>query len=201
VQNGRLLITKGQQMNPELFLSGEKKEINIPRLIAVNGDICSGSSTLAENLALRLGFNKLEAGELFRKITKRFAIIDTHRLSQAINSRIQEAIIGKSRLVIEGRLVGLQTSGYADVLKILCTANYDTRAKRYMDREGLLNIETARAMLSEREKTDNLLMQEVWNLSTDEIFRPELYDVVVDTSLYTAQELTENICKNIALGL
>ena len=160
-----------------------------PRLVVVNGDVCSGSSTIARTLSNQLGYELFDVGQEFRKEIREAPERDVHELSVALNGLVVELITTGKDTIIEGRLVGLQARGFSDILKLLCVAPDDTVIKRYMARENLDSVEEAQYALQERFARDEHMLSGIWGVDRSDIFSPILYDKLLDTSLGKPEEL------------
>lgn len=164
-----------------------------PRIIVVNGDVCSGSSTLAGRIAHKLNYELIDVGQKFRHEMSRFPGKEANEVSVALNGLITHHIASDREKVIEGRLVGIQAQSFSDILKLLCSATSDVRAERYMKREGLTSLEDARLYMRNRYEIDQRLLHETWDLSIGQIFNPNLYDEIIDTSHQSPSEIIRSL--------
>ncbi len=164
-----------------------------PRIIVVNGDVCSGSSTLAGQIADELDYELIDVGQMFRQEMLRSSHEDANEISIALNGLIMQHIAADREKVIEGRLVGVQAKNFSGVLKLLCLATSEVRVERYMNREGLSSLEDASLAMRNRHEIDRRLLHETWDLSLDQIFNPILYDEIIDTSHQSPCEIIRSL--------
>ena len=157
--------------------------------IVVNGDVCTGSSTLAREIALKESLTYWDVGLLIRRSTRMFGCKpdEWESLVAVMGGKIWEKTvqhIQKPRHVVEGRLVGLQAMNMPRVLKILCIADEEVVLERFVRKalernEQLPNPELSLAV---RREKDERTLQSGWRQSRETLFKPELFDFVVDTS-------------------
>jgi len=144
---------------------------------------------MARALSTRSGYELFDVGQEFRKGVREIPSRDVNELSLALNGLVVQRIATSERMIIEGRLVGLQALGFSDVFKLLCTAPEDVVADRYMARERLGSLVESRDALLERLRRDERILSDTWGVCRRDIFNPELYDKLLDTSLGQPDEL------------
>lgn len=167
-----------------------------PRVIVVNGDVCSGSSTFARTLSNRLGYELFDVGQEFRQGLREAPERDAHELSVTLNGLVEQRIASGKNITIEGRLVGLQARGFTDVLKLLCVAPDEVVAERYMSREGLPCIGETRRVLQDRFERDERMLSDAWGVGRADVLNPTLYDKVIETSVSHPEELVLTLMKD-----
>lgn len=168
---------------------------SIPRVVVVNGDVCSGSSTLARTLSSNTGYELIDVGQDFRKELLRAPSQNVHELSLALNALVSQRIRTNERTIIEGRLVGIQSLGLPGVLRLLCVAPQEVVTQRFMTREGLSSVVQSQLALKARYVQDEHVLMGAWGVSRDDIFDPTLYDRVLDTSLAQPEEIVTSLTK------
>jgi len=176
-----------QRYNPE------EERTPKTRLIVVNGDVCTGSSTLARTISVRLGISVVDAGTIYRNEVEKNPDLPSAELSARINFMIEEMMRSGQGSVIEGRLVGIQAQAYEDVLRILTIADLEVLVRRYSLREGIPNLSDAFEALSSRWEQDDRILRDAWDISRREAFDRDLYDLVIDTSYTTPEEICEDL--------
>lgn len=157
--------------------------------IVINGDVCTGSSTLARELASMASMTYWDVGLFIRRSTRLFGCKpdEWESLVSVMGDEIWKKTvrhIQKPRHVVEGRLVGLQARDMPKVLKILCKADEEVVLERFVRRaldrnEKLPNPELS---LAARREKDERTLQSGWGQSRETLLRPELFDFVIDTS-------------------
>lgn len=82
-------------------------------IIAINGDIASGKTTLAKRLAKDLGYEVVYAGGIFRKIAEKWnlTLSELHQIAStddSIDAEVDEAVmqaLKRDNIIIDSRLV------------------------------------------------------------------------------------------------
>jgi cytidylate kinase len=167
-----------------------------PRIIVVNGDVCSGSSSIARALSSRLRYELFDVGQEFRKEMRKNCGRNMNELSVALNGLVTQLIATGRHTIIEGRLVGLQARGLSDVFKLLCIAPENIVAQRYMARECISSIEESQRALQERLAHDERLLSKTWAIRRADAFNPNLYDKILDTSMAPPEELVLELVRD-----
>lgn len=168
-----------------------------PTSIVINGDICTGSSSLAAALAKTMGMKVFDVGQLIRRATRMLRYGDQWEglvgdWAKGIwNKTIKR--INTPGYVVEGRLVGLQAKDNVAVLKILCVANEGVVFDRYVDRRGMPADHDVAKAVHERRERDTRILALGWGKSRVDLLKPEFYDIVVDTSQTETQNIVEEI--------
>lgn len=171
--------------------------VSHPTSIVINGDICTGSSTLAATLAKAMHMKVFDVGQLIRRATRMLRYGDQWEglvddwATGIWNKTVKK--INTPGYIIEGRLVGLQAKDNTSVLKILCVANEGVILERYINRRGLPRDDDVAKAVSERRERDARILALGWGRSRVDLLSPELYDIVVDTSQTDTQDIVEEI--------
>jgi len=92
-------------------------------VVAISGQAASGKTTVAKELANRLGYRFVSIGELFRKVAieRGVSLIELHKIAErdfSIDRAVDEAAINEARkgnAVIEGHLAAWILRDVADV--------------------------------------------------------------------------------------
>ncbi|MBI2022396.1 cytidylate kinase family protein [Candidatus Daviesbacteria bacterium] len=154
------------------------------RSIAISGDIGTGKTTLAKKLAEKLGWNHVNAGDYFRKWHEEnnVPLNETEKIPEEkdkeLDYEFQNQMRTEENTVFESRLAGWLAKDMADVLKVLCVADFKTAAKRASERDQVsLEEGTENARIRSRalkEKFKKLY-------KVDDYLDPKYFDLVVDT--------------------
>ena len=183
------------------------------RNITISGRIASGTTTLAHNLANKLGWEVLEGGEMFRKFHEEH-LNDKSEL--AVSKRpdkmdleyeemIKNKLKNESHHIIQSHLAGFDAQGIDGVFKILVTCEdpngedkLDIRIDRLVNRKGI-HVDDAKHEVGEREKS-NLEKWRRMYADGDQnwvYFDPKYYDLIVNTYSHNALESLELVLDKI----
>jgi len=160
-------------------------------LIAISGDHGAGKSTVAKELAKRLGLRHLSAGEIFRRMAeekgmglKEFSeYAEKHpEIDLEIDRRLGEV---KGEAVVDGRLAGWMVKG-AD-LRVLFTAPLEVRVRRIAEREGR-DLQEVREETLAREESERKRFKELYGIDIDDL---SIFDLVINTARLEVEEEVE----------
>ncbi|WP_243675661.1 cytidylate kinase family protein [Vulcanisaeta distributa] len=129
-------------------------------IVAISGQAASGKTTVARELANRLNYRFVSAGELFRKIAiqRGISLLELHRIAEtdfSIDKAVDEETIKEARkgnVVIEGHLAAWILRDVADV-RIYLKADIKARSQRLSARDGK-SIEDALREIKAREESN-----------------------------------------------
>lgn len=162
--------------------------------IAISGDISSGKSTLAKNLANALGWKYISAGTFFREWHQKNKIPVQNpeevpeELDRKIDGDFKEQMENCEGVVFESHLAGWLAKDLNKTFKILITADFDERMRRASLRENL-SIKKVTAQSKRRAK---LLADKFKRLyRVDNSFNEEYFDLVLDTTKKSKEEVLE----------
>jgi cytidylate kinase len=167
-------------------------------LITISGVPGSGKTTVARQLAARLGVPHVYAGDLYRQEAKRRGLTleqfngeceRDHSIDRALDAAMAERARAGA-VVLEGRLAGfLAAENGLDALKVWLDASDETRARRVAQREG----SDWRAVLEEnrvRHQSDASRYQAIYGY---DLADHGVYDVVLATDERTPEQLVETL--------
>ncbi|HLI05901.1 MAG TPA: cytidylate kinase family protein [Ktedonobacteraceae bacterium] len=169
------------------------------RAITISGEVATGKSSLADAvIALLPGWKRVNTGQRFRDFSAARGMsiqqvsILPDEVHKAFDNSQRELLKEESNIVVEGRLSGWLAHGLDDVLKVYCYAPLDVRAERYMRRE---HVDQARAVadIEYRDSRDVEKFKRIYGV--DDYRAPEFYDLLVDTSKHTPEELAQQVVK------
>lgn len=163
-----------------------------PTTIAINGDVCSGSSTLANALADRTHFQAVDLGRIIRHASEALGYENQwERLVRTWSEPLWDIATASLRIpghIVEGRLVGLQAQSIPSAVKILCISDEETRIARFADRHHIAGDQAAVEYEKRLKKDDDVLFAG-WGQTRSDLFDPKLYDIIVDTTRHAPEEL------------
>lgn len=168
--------------------------------IAVSGPIGSGKSTLARNLAESLGFQYVSAGEIMRAWHKKHQIPleQSDKVPEIVDrdleNEFERMLKEKSRVVVEAHLAGYHARQKKDVFKILVTADFKVRMERTAAREGV-TIEEAVKLSDKRAEAHRRKFKRLYGI--EDRFDPKYFDLVVDTTKKSPQEVLEDVMDHL----
>ena len=167
-------------------------------LITISGVPGSGKTTVAKQLAARLGLPHVYAGDLYRQEAKRRGLsLDAfnalceqdHSVDRALDASMAERA-KQGDVVLEGRLAGyLANDNGLDALKVWLDASDETRARRVAQREG----SDWQAVLEEnrlRHGSDSSRYKAIYGY---DLADHGVYDLVLATDARTPEELVETL--------
>src|SRR5574338_594149 len=107
--------------------------------IAISGQIASGTSTAAKNVAQALGFQYESAGDFFRKyvLSHNIPLYDKAQIPDDVEREVDGRLLEtakKGEYVIDGHYIGYFTKDDPEVLKVLLLCQDDVRFKRALKR-------------------------------------------------------------------
>ncbi|MBI4035157.1 MAG: cytidylate kinase family protein [Candidatus Chisholmbacteria bacterium] len=173
------------------------------RNITVSGLPGAGSTTLAENLARSLDWNFVSLGEEMRRQAINLGWVDGRKLvhhdataygeefDRKTDLGVREKLSREKDQVIEGWLAGFFAQGVEGVLKILVKCGEEERVRRVARRD---EVEMGKAQEQMRHRVAVNVKKWRQMYGKIDFLRPDLYDVVVNTSRYNEEEA-------VAIGL
>lgn len=179
--------------------------IDIPniRIITVSGRIGAGSTSLAKNLALKLGWKHLEGGEIFwEEVRKKMNIAtkDTDLRPDEedllFEEKQKEILKTGKHIVLESKLAGFCAQDLEDVFKIAVVCEdengvdqLEVRINRLIDREKV-KMEDAKAEVLQREKNDLEKWRRLYANNYEKwiYWDSKYYDLVVNTFTHGKEE-------------
>lgn len=167
--------------------------------ITISGPPGSGKSTLSKIISARLGLELVSMGDIFRKCAQdRCMSLDEFGLIAKCNEKIDRELDmmqrkiahEKDNILIEGRLSGFFVD--AD-LKVWLRAPLEIRAQRIANRE-CKSVARALEETSEREECERERYLNYYNIDVGDL---SVYDIVIDSRKWSAQEISEIVEKAI----
>ena len=136
------------------------------RIVTISGRIASGSTTLANHLAEKLGWRHLEGGEIFWETVRKkmgLAEKDTNlrpdQEDELFDAKLKQILKEEKHIVLETKLAAFNAQSIDGVFKILVlceSAGVDQpqiRIDRLINREGI-SVDEAKEEVLHREQSD-----------------------------------------------
>lgn len=171
--------------------------------ITISGPIGSGKTTACDLLSKRLGVECVVSGKIFRQmaVENGLSLSDFGKLCEAdpkydkmLDGRMVDIARENDNIVLEGRLVAhMLTKEHIPALRVYLDAPLEVRVGRVVQREGD-DREKAKADLLEREECEALRYRQYYGI---DIRDKSIYDMVIDTSVLTPEEIVERIVEAV----
>ena len=167
--------------------------------ITISGPPGSGKSTLSKILSVKLRLELVSMGDVFRKCAHdRCMSLDefgqiakcNEKIDREIDEMQKKIANEKDNILIEGRLSGFLVD--AD-LKIWLKAPLEVRAERIAKRENK-SLPKAMEETSEREDCERERYLKYYDLDIKDL---SVYDIVIDSSKWSAREISEIVEKSV----
>jgi len=169
--------------------------------ITISGPPGSGKTTVCQILSQRLGLEVVVSGMIFRQMAKErhMSLADFGKMCEgdpqvdlALDERMVEIAREKENVILEGRLTAyMLTRNGLDALRVYMDADLDERAKRVAEREGG-TAEQRKQEIVEREACE---AKRYFSYYSIDITDRSVYDLVVDTTHLTPQEVADAIVR------
>ena len=165
-------------------------------VILLPGQLGAGCTETAEKLAKKLGLEIVNSQRVIREIVAqdRLSFEDLERAALSGEIDLEDTVksvvldhISEGNVVIEGRVAFLVLDNPKVDVKVFLWAPTDFRAKRVSKRRGV-SLEEARNAIEESDEDRKSL---VYRLYKKDWLDADLYDIVVNTSKWTFDEITE----------
>jgi predicted cytidylate kinase len=170
--------------------------------ITISGLPGTGKTTVAKLLEKRLGLRYVYSGEMFRDMAKKHgmsleefgAYCEKHREVDEELDRFQLGVLRKGNVILEGRISGwLAYRNNIPAVKVLLETDIDVRAGRIVKREQG-DIEKRKKEILKREKSEASRYKKYYDI---DVYDTSIYDVIVDVSNRTPEDITEIILKYV----
>lgn len=164
-------------------------------IVTIGGEVASGKSTLARELASRLGFRHVSAGAIMREMAAEQGMsllefssyAESHpEVDREIDDR-QKKLASSGDCVVEGRLSAHFLP--AD-FKVWLTAELSERARRARGRGD--REEDITAAIKKRAKSERKRYIKFYNIDLNDT---SIYDLVLDTTRLPVKEMVDRVEK------
>ncbi|MDO8462679.1 MAG: cytidylate kinase family protein [bacterium] len=171
--------------------------------ITISGTPGSGKSTVAKMLEARLGYPRVNGGDIFREeATRRSMTLNEFGMwlsehpewDEQLDARLMDAGRTHDDVILEGRLTGLMSKRDGlDAFRIWMTAGEPVRIDRLQKRDGGTH-EEAQKRLAERAKSERDRYRKTYGLDLGDL---SVYDLVVETDTTTPENVVSVILERI----
>ena len=169
----------------------------------VSGDIGTGTSTLAKNLAVKLGWEHHSTGDFFRAYHLEHSIplwnasAIPAELDKQIDNYIFEQLCDKEHLVLDSHYAAWFARDLKNVFKILLTCDIEEVVRRVTTRTHT-HKETENEVLERIKQLDHKFRK----LYAEESYlEPKYFDLIIDTTSSTPEKTLTKALSAIEKGL
>jgi cytidylate kinase len=170
--------------------------------ITVSGFPGSGTTTVAKLLEKKTGFTYVYSGDIFRKMAKKYGMsleefgryCENHKEIDEELDRYQLKILEKGNVILEGRISGwIAYRNNIVSLKVVLETDLETRVERIIKREKG-DFKKRKQEIVDREKSEATRYKKYYDI---DVCDSSIYDLVIDSSDKTPEEIVEIIFKEI----
>lgn len=168
--------------------------------ITISGKICTGKSSVFRELQKKLNWPTFSSGAYFREYAKAHnlginqAEEQTEQLTREVDEMVKRKLHAPGNLLLDAWLGGVLAEKAKGVLKVLLTASDKVRYARFAKRE----VASLREAETEVKLRDSSWYEKVSTIhSRTDFFKPENYDLVIDTSKKSIHEIVQIIMASL----
>ena len=168
--------------------------------ITISGKICTGKTTLLNNLKKKLKWPVFMTGKLFRDYVKNNKLDleqvkeQNEKLTKKIDYQVRDLIQAPGNLLVDGWMSGLMADDLPDVLKILLVCDDNIGYLRFADREKI-DIVEAEKKVEERQNNWFKKLEKIYQ--RNDFIDPKNYDLIIDTSVISSEEVLQKVLDSL----
>lgn len=163
--------------------------------VVISGPIASGTTTAAQATAKALNLPYRSAGDFFRKyaLEHNIPLHAKEKIPDEIEMKIDEELtkLAKEGAVIDSHYAGYFNRDNPEVLKVLLIADEKVRITRALER--IHTHKETEEEIKKREKAHQAKFEKLY--SKENHLDPKFFDLVIDTTNTTPQEVVNQILK------
>jgi len=165
-------------------------------IIAISGQVASGKTTIAREVARRINHRFVSIGELFRKIAieRGISLMELHKIAESdpsIDRAVDSVCIEEARkgnVVIEGHLAAWILKDIANI-RIYLKADLEIRARRLASRDNRV-LEEAIEEIRMRERSNRERYMRIYGIDLGDL---SIFHLVIDTTHIDMQTVVKII--------
>ncbi|OGH15886.1 MAG: hypothetical protein A3C30_03600 [Candidatus Levybacteria bacterium RIFCSPHIGHO2_02_FULL_40_18] len=184
------------------------------RIVTISGRIASGSTTLANHLAEKLGWRHLEGGEIFWETVRKkmgLAEKDTNlrpdQEDELFDAKLKQILKEEKHIVLETKLAAFNAQEIEGIFKILvlCEKNGEDqpqiRIDRLINREGI-SVDEAKEEVLHREQSDLEKWRKLYANSDPNwvYWDKKYYDLVINTYDKNSEQTFQTALTALGIG-
>jgi cytidylate kinase len=167
-------------------------------VITVSGYPGSGTTTVAQILANNLGFTYYNTGMIFRKLATEHTLdlnafehyCEEHPETDMKLDEAQEQVMRKGKAIMEGRLSGwIAYKKNISAFKVWLNCTEEEAIKRIINRENG-SYKEKKEQRAVRILSESTRYSRLYDIDLNDF---SAYDLIIDTTLYTATETAKKI--------
>ncbi len=161
--------------------------------ISLSGPVAAGTTTAAKTLSQKLNLQYHSAGEFFRKYMKEHNIPLPNKEEipddeeRSLDEKLTKLLASKKPVVVDGLYTGYFARDMKHVLKVLITADEQTRIQRAIDRA---QSETAQDV-KKRDAAHDAKFRKLY--ASVNFLDPKFFDLVIDNTNLEPEAVVEKI--------
>lgn len=166
--------------------------------ITISGKICTGKTTLLNDLQKKLNWPTFLTGKYFRNfVTKENLDLEkveeqNEKFTKKIDYKVRDLLNGKGHLIVDGWMSGIMAKNLPDVLKILLVCQDNIRYQRFANREEI-NFDEAKKRVEERQNNWFDKIEKIHKIDPKEFSNPRNYDLIINTTDISSSDVLKKV--------
>jgi predicted cytidylate kinase len=167
-------------------------------IITISGLPGTGTTTIAKLLEKKIKIPYVYTGDIFRSLAQKheMSLVEFGFYAEKhpeIDNELDEqqlTLLQKGNVILEGRLAGwIAHKNQIPATKIMLIAETAIRAKRIVQREGG-DVKNQADQIQIREQSEKKRYKKYYDIDSNNL---SIYDIVIDTSTLTPDEIVQKI--------
>lgn len=170
--------------------------------ITISGKICTGKTTLLNDLQEKLNWPTFLTGKYFRNYVKQGNLLlekveeQNERLTKEIDYKVRDLLHKKANLIVDGWMSGIMADSLPEVLKILLVCDDEIRYQRFAKREKI-SLKDAGKKVEERQNNWFEKMEKIYKMDSKEFIDPKNYDLIIDTTNISSEDVLKKVSNSL----